>query len=248
MNLTRISKTSILILVLSFISVLIVAGVGRHFRGLSCGNAQTASAFLARNATEVYLLWKKTGCTGNIVVHFGNNLHFQSVDLNLSAARAIPSFGSVAKQRQTYENALSYRNFLWMSMQTGIARYIYNVLPPWTYTEKKREVAKGPYRIWYEGSAIVDADKGLLRKISDEMPQVEEPVLMNIDASYVTEADIAAFADALKRSGLRVRRLTLSLAEDNPEVPESSRTKLKELGQALVANRFVTSMTSTEGK
>lgn len=202
-------------------------------------------AVIVNKTSDLYYLWKKQGYSGNVLIHVGNYLHFIPQNSPLVSTRRLPSREEIVRQILAYESALTHRNVLWVAMQENMLRYIHVVLPHVTYEKKRQEISRGMKhapsyeRAILRSSEIDDAEMGLLRTLSDTMPKVNEPVLVNIDASYLATSDIQSFAMALKQSGLRIRLLTFCLSEDSPDVNDQDRERLRQLAQILTADHFI---------
>jgi len=250
MSIRSIRLAVIFILVLFSASLVSVPLVGKHSRRYAPGGLNAGSAFLVKKTSGVYSLWKETGFFGNVLIHC--SAHFSFVPVRNIPGTAYPlEQGAVSSRMTAYENELSYKNYLWVAMQAGLVRHIYNVLPVAVYDKKARAVAGNEHPPFDEKSTsgrkeIADSRLGLPRTISVNLPQTKEPVLMNIDASYLSGVDIREFAHLLEKSGLRIGLLTLCLSEDSPDVAEGDREKLKRLADILLTGRFIESLTPVD--
>lgn len=192
--------------------------------------------FVLGKTTDVYSLWKKNGVEGRILIQMGKYLHFVGIEnsslINLVQAEASLKNIDITSE---YEKSLSYRNFLWLAMESNIARQIYNVLSPDAFKEKlKAHMEKtndggdGEITINYMGSK---------RVISSRIPNIDEPVILNIDASFFDFSNIAGFVNNLKTSSLRVDIVTFCLSKDNPDITDLERERLLEAARVFSAEK-----------
>lgn len=223
-------------------SLLVVAATGKGAREFApAGPEHIPPAFIAENAKELYHAWSLKGGKGRVLLHFGRHLHFNSVD-DPSVYKASSGYPvRVENPQREYEARLDYKNFLWVALQGNVARYVYNVLPSDIYQEKVRQLMEENYHfLERRDSYFMDGGSGLLRTITSAMPQVAEPVILNIDASYLGGRDVAAFADDLLKSGLHYDMVTFSLSLDSPDVTDAERKNLIALAERFNAVRLST--------
>lgn len=230
--------TSVLIVILVAASLFILShtGVSSRLYGSAKGFSDgDVPYYILRTSAEVYPFWKSAGVRGRAVIHFGRFLHYVGVDMPgvYEGRDRFPV--KTADLLGEYEKKLEYRNFLRVAVKGNVARELYNVLPPEAFREKFRSVGGGSRAegVWVAGDTVVTHDFGLRRTITGRIPLVEEPVLINIDASYFSGADAPALLSELKRSGVRTDLLTLTLSEDNPDVSEAERERLREFARLL---------------
>jgi hypothetical protein len=208
------------------------AGVASREHGTAYGIDRGMPVQLLNTSREVYLLWKDQEVKGRVVVHMGRYLHFIAVD-DMGVYKGRNGFPvQTVSLLEEYEKELGDKNFLWLAMQGGMAREIYNVLSPDVLREKLRMVA-GQSGVKVSEHEIETHYWGSKRTITDGIPAVEEPVLLNIDASLFSNSEPTVLLKGLKESGIRTDMLTLCLAEDNPNVTEPERERLREFYNLL---------------
>ncbi len=192
-----------------------------------------APVYVLAGTPDVYRLWKEKGFRGRVVLHVGRYLHFVPVDMK-DTSEGLSRFPvetiSLIKE---YEGKLDHRNFLMVALLGNIAREVYNVLPPYVF-RGKLEAARGMSGVRVSGKRIRTHHLGSRRTISDSIPVLEEPVLLNIDASYFARPGAAEnLLKGLKASGIRVDMITLCLSEDSPDVTEAEREMLRGFASRL---------------
>lgn len=185
------------------------------------------------NSREVYAFIKEKGMHGRILIHLSKYLHFVPPDVS-SVYEGIERFPIITKSlSREYEKMVDQRNFLWIAMRTNIARRIYHVLPPYMFTEKREAVEAYTRGVSVKQGTIITHFLGSSRVIAERMPTIKEPVLLIIDASYFEYAGGSSLFDDLRASGVKTDLLILCLSEDNPDVQEQERKKLRQFAELL---------------
>ena len=185
--------------------------------------------YVVQKTGDVVSLWNEKQVHGRIVVHLGRFLHFMKSDSSsggvqgpMQINRGTKYADILAGDPSHYNNDRPDRlNFLWLAMQTNIARGIYNVIPPADFMKR--------FGLTDAAAAqkdIVAHEFGSPRVITTRLPSISEPVLLNIDASFFACTDPVQFLGALLKSGLKADIVTVCMAEDNPDVTDLDRQKL----------------------
>jgi hypothetical protein len=173
-------------------------------------------AYTVKRTVDVYSLWQEHQARGRIVVHLGRFLHFME-----ESSEGPPQIAAIAADHAHFHiRQISYRDFLWASFQTNIAREIYTVLPPADFKEKIGATPQQNKFVIYEFCSP--------RIFTMSLPSVAEPVLLNIDASFFASTDTAQLVNDLMKSGLKADIVTICLAEDNPDVTDLDRRKARD--------------------
>lgn len=212
------------------------AGKASRLYGKAYGIEDT-SVHMLNSSKEVYSLWKSRGFKGRVVLHLGEYLHFLQVNTS-DVFKGVERFPvKTASLLMKYERELGKDNFLRVAMQGNIAREIINVLPPDVFREKLKAV-RGQGGVYLEGDKIITHFLGSKRTLTDHIPAVKEPVLLNIDASYFSYSDAETLLTELRKSGIRTEMMSLCLSEDNPDVTDREREKLKNFAGILSKKRL----------
>lgn len=192
---------------------------------------------------DVFAFWKQQGVRGNIVVHVGRDLHFTPVE-KPDSEKGAPAYPIVVPAAALeYESALNAQNFLWLAMRSNMARQVISVLPHDSFREKvslvQEAVQKGYLGILaMDDTTIVAHELGSRRVITDGyLPPIDEPVVLNVDASIFSFYEPAALYALLEKAGLRIMLMTCSLSEGNAAVKDQARTRLKEFAQLVATHR-----------
>lgn len=183
-------------------------------------------AYTVIKTGDVYSLWQKQRVHGRIVVHLGRFLHFMEAGYSSGGPPQIATI--VADHEHFTIKRTSYKDFLWVAFQTNIAREIYTVLPPADF--------KARFDTTQTQKEIVTHEYCSPRIFATNLPEVSEPVLLNIDASFFASTDAAQLIDNLIKSGLKADIVTICLAEDNPDVTDLDRQKARNFVKLLSAH------------
>ena len=222
---------SILLVFAAF--VMIINYVGKSTRVVSKRYEISGDALpviVVNRSTELYHLWKSKGYAGRKIVHIGNYLHFVPTNISEINSKVGQEELSGTDIRKAYEAKLSYKNFLLIAMQSGIARSVFNILPRERFIEKYGRGAKIDPKFAPVDDEVSFHYFGSERVVSSRLPEIEEAVLLNIDASFFkNNSEVLEFSKLLKRAGLSIDLITLCMAEDNPEVSEIARDRLRQL-------------------
>lgn len=227
----RFSLATLLIFILFIVLILYLDYTGkssrRYGKAFDVSEAGLPVHVLDR-ATDVYALWKKLGYRGRTVIHIGKYLHFVPTNTTSEKSMILNTPVEAFDIVQEYEKTLSYRNFLLVAVQANVARQINNVLPEDKF--KQQFLSNKRNKSIKLESDIVEINKfGSKRVIASWIKTIDEPVLLNIDASFFESQDLKDFVKDLKKTGLKIDLLTICLALDNPEVSDASRNSAKEL-------------------
>lgn len=190
---------------------------------------------VAKTTGDVYALWQEKKAHGRIVVHLGKYLHFTESEVSSARSEPFPRIATIARDHLHYGMyQASYRNFLWNAFQSNIARKIYNVIPLPDFMQRfgLKDPVEARKEITEKFSGH-DTYDGAQRVFTARLPAITEPVLLNIDASFFASTDAAQLLESLMKSGLKSDLVTACLAEDNPDVTDSERQRLRSFIELL---------------
>lgn len=185
---------------------------------------------IVMNAADLYERWKRKGFRGRIVINIGKYLCFVEVEKSAFYGLTEKGIVNAIDIKEEYRRHLDYKNLLWLAMEEDMAREVYHVLPRSTFKEKldtRGKTIKG-----FSEKEIVISELGSRRTMTDRLPLISEPVLLNIDASYFDYSDAEGFVRELKKSGLKTDLVTFNLSADNQDVTDEER------GRAMEAARM----------
>ena len=220
-------------------ATLFLVGFSLDRYGKSARSAGTPACFgngtvaeICRTDREVFDSWTRHGFSGRTILHVGTHLHF----LPIRDAAFFKTSGRdpvhAPEVLQQFETMLTYRNFLWVAAQANIARKIAYVFPSNAFAAKEQVRERNPH-VRYSAGEIGFSYGGFPRSVTGTVPEVREPVLLNIDASYFREGDPEKLVADLANSGVRTDLVTLCLSEDDPETTPEDRRKLLRMASRL---------------
>ena len=228
-------RTTFSFLILALCTVAIFAlnhgGVSSRIQGKAFDLAHDRFPLHVLKTTgDVYALWQEKKAHGRIVVHLGKYLHFTESQVSSgTAGQFFPQISTVARDHLHYRmHQASYRNFLWNAFQANIARRLYNVIPLPDFMQRfGLNDANDAQKEITEKFAASDIYDGAQRIFTARIPQIKEPVLLNIDASFFASTDATQLFESLMKSGLKSDLVTICLSEDNPDVTDIERQRLR---------------------
>ena len=233
-NKMKVKQISFLILFFCLSSVYFFNHIGISSRVYGKAydvDADEVPVYVLKSPNEAYFIWKKMGLRGRTIVNMSKYLHFIEADKIDFTPQSPVEKWDIAK---AYEGRLDYKNFLWLAMYRNIAREIYHILPYDSYQGKRAIAIKTDKRAVILKNSVELNSYGLKRVLTSIFPSIKEPVLLNIDASYLENCEADEFVRNLKKSGLKVDLITFSLSKENPEVKEASRAKVSEIVRMLL--------------
>ncbi len=119
-------------------------------------------------------------------------------------------------------------NYLFVSASTGIARRLFYVSPPRSLRERLAALGATPAAL----PMRIDAE-AIQRTLDGSPPVLDEPVLLDVDASWFDEGTGAELLERMAAAGLQIELVTLSLADDAADVSPTAREALRAFAEAL---------------
>lgn len=228
-NITALFFSAVLI-ILSPVILLSVERYGRDSR--SAGISYSLADPALDRATidypeEAYTLWKQRGFKGRVIISFSRRLNF----VRLEADALIPPMSfplQVFNLSNAAEGNLRPDNFLYIAMETGIARKIVHIVHE-SVLQEKIENARGSEGVTVGENRIQAPHVGSPRTIAlmSSLRPFDEPVLVYVNASVFRDYDPEEFLRQLLKSGLYTDLMVLCRSYDDSEVTEKEREKLR---------------------
>jgi hypothetical protein len=175
---------------------------------------------------EAYSLWKAEGFRGRVVLSFGKRLNFVLPEEG-SLMPPMPFPMKPFNLSDYIEGTLKPENFLFVSMEKGIAREIIHIVPDKVFYEKAL-YARRQESAAVEGQKIEFPHLGSPRTITTVgsfRPPVE-PVLLYVNASYFEDSEPEELLGLLLKAGLKTDYVVLSRSLDDGDVEDEEREKL----------------------
>jgi hypothetical protein len=190
--------------------------------------AVTGRVEVVTTDTGVTGLWLGRGLKGRTVVHAGRFLHFvepTGLPTPLDALRS-PGTG-LALDRRIAANVRA-ESYLWAAAELRIARRFFFVAPRPTLESRLEALGRSPAEL----PLRIDAT-AVPRTLDAVAPDLDEPVLLDINASWFDASDAADLRSALRDARLLVELATVSLAEDAPDVSPAARAAARAFAEEL---------------
>lgn len=228
--------TALLAAFVALASILVAVAlqsVGRSSRrgpAMSGGRPGAAEIVLARSDAEVVAAWRSRQLRGLTLVHAGRFLHFVEDDGVRLTRRTLTVPGTGAELDRLLAASAAPPNHLWVAASLGVVRRIFYVSPPRALEARLASLGVGP------GSLPIRVDAETFpRNLHRSPPRLDEPVLLDVNASWFDESDATALLGALRASGLAVALATISLAEDAEDVSPAARDAARAFAAELAA-------------
>lgn len=209
---------------------------GRHSRVSGKGGAvgeQGVRIVHVDSPEECFSVWEKEGFKGRVVVSLSRRLNFEVLDEDQFLRRTsfplnLVNLSAEAKKR------LNSRNFLYISLKTGIAREIVHVVPESVFPEKA-DAAQGVEGVSVLGKVISAPHLGTPRLITSVhfSRSIEEPVLLYVNASIFGEQAPEAILRNLQQVGLKTDLVVLCRSSNDSEVTPMERGRIERFGELL---------------
>jgi hypothetical protein len=224
-------KGSLCIFIVCLTSILVIhyASVSARIEGKPINlDRDQFPVYVVKTTGDINMLWEEKQVTGRIIVHLGKFLHYVAPKETDGSIKS--RLQSVAMKARSYSHSEveNYKSYLWFAFHENIGREIYNVMPRADYVNlfdfKETEIFQ---------DKVIDYDFESPRVITSALPSIQEPVLLNIDASFFGLADAGTLLTSLMKSGLKPDIITICLSEDNPDVTETERKQVTSFVQHL---------------
>lgn len=209
----------------------------------SPGRPGAPVVLVASTAPELLRTWREYAGGGRRLVNLSAYLHFVSRDIGsepLPGGYAFPV--RLDELKQYYTSQPDHMNYLWMAMESGVARRVDHIMPQDSYARKIRSIEAGEAGHLLSGTRRLHTGAGLsilrdgriytsylgsARVISPDAGHLgaDEPLVINIDASFM-RAGIREFDEVMKAIGPRADLITIYLGQDSPDVTDSQRRSL----------------------
>ena len=183
---------------------------------------------------DVYFWLKEKGFRGATLLHISRYHDFLTVpkedELKLYSRYKYIRLDLIAE----YEKRLEEHNWVWVAVQSNIARKVITVLPYSRWNEIKDSLAQvRTGRIQGDWYRVADRGTPRITTIIDNL-EVDEPVLLNVDASYFIDEEPEKLFRMLKDRGVKCIGAALSYVEGIPEeATETARARMRKFENML---------------
>jgi hypothetical protein len=214
---------------LAVIAALHFVGTGRRVAGPSAPIGSPAvRAVLVRTDADVLATWRAQGVQGRTMVHVGRFLHFVSEPGARTVVATLDAPGRAGALDDVLTRQSGPRDYLWVAGSTGVARRI-------LYVEPGSAIDRRLSDLGFDRAALPFpiSSRAFPRTLLAELPRVDEPVLLDVNASWFDEGTAEELLAMLRGSALRADLVTLSLAEDADDVTAAARDRMRAFASAF---------------
>lgn len=191
---------------------------------------------VVESSSEFLTTLSDSGLRGRVLVSMSRFLHFIPVSGVIPQKQVsfpIATFDFIG----TYEDRAGPRSVLWVALQTGVVREVVHVLPRQDYIRRRQEISGGTTDVSLRQGSIITHELGSRRTLREDLPGLTEPVILEIDASFLDATESGQAFEMIRRSSLRADLVVLCLSRDNPDVTDLGRERLNVLARELAEPR-----------
>lgn len=188
---------------------------------------ETPELYRVTSQRDIYEVYKRHGLWGARVVQVNRFLNMVDY-FPREELRSAPFPLTTFDVRPLYEKGLDAHNWLFIAAMTGMARSVLVVLPEEVFRERG-EALKATFHAAAPGHSIkgYTYDVPMLVATMNDMPTVDEPVVMNVDAGFfLGKTDPVTAARMLKERCPDVRLIVLAGSDDEPDVTPGMKDSL----------------------
>lgn len=205
--------------------------LGRSTRAFVRSPAAGPELVVVANGREALSAWRARGLRGRALVHAGRFLHF--VEETQGATRGAvlrPGAGDALTQRLV--SGAGPTDYLWVAASAGVARRIAYVAPPTALAERLAALGQPA-----EALPIPLPSRDFPRELHGALPGFDEPVLVEVSASWFDDPRAPDLSAALRAGRPRCDLVVVNLATDAADVSDGARAAARELAAAIGADR-----------
>lgn len=197
------------------------------------GSRNDSFIHLVSRQQDVFPIYETAGLWGSRVIHL--NRFFNMQEYSPKEQFVTTHFPvQVTGMKSAYERGIDSHNWLFIATRTGLVRTMTTVLPEQVFAEL---VKKSPNdRVFtYAAGTIRGYTYDIPRTITtlNDLPEIEEPVVVNVDAGYFSGgADPSGTSAVLKKKCRDIRMLVMIDSLDEPEVTDAMREQLRQFEAA----------------
>jgi hypothetical protein len=215
--------------VLAF-SVAVVAGLQAFGRLTRTHHGPPAQVLVVANGRAALRAWRERHERGRVLVHAGRFLHFIDDARAEDMKRALTAPGHGGDLDELLLRTAAPGRYLWIAASIGMVRQIVYVSPPAALDERLGQLG------WSRDGLPADLTWEVFpRTLAAAFPKLDEPVILEICASWFDDPRAPDPLGQILASGLEPDLVVVNLAEDSPDVSDRAREEARSLGATLGA-------------
>ena len=205
--------------------------------GTSSRNAPAAAAVVVvDDSRQLLYAWTSAGLRGVVLLDATRDTSFVWIPPDSVPAPAVWPVAPVDLQA-VYREGVGRENVVWVGSKTGILRSVHYLMTPADFEAKvSGGRAVGARGIAPDGQSVTANDEGYLRYLRASLPpDLGEPVVLNVDASYFVDGTSEGLMAQLGDSLSDYRFITVNRATDATDVPAPARLEAERMAEILRA-------------
>jgi len=192
--------------------------------------AAGAKVVVAHTGREALSTWRAAEVRGRVLVHAGRFFHFveDSAENGLASTPGAP--GHPAEVDALLLRTAGPKDYLRAAASLGIARRIAYVSPPASLASRLANLGADRAQL-----PLPLPSEAFPRELLGQFPKTQEPVLLEIAASWFDDPEAPDPMDGLAASGLRADLVQVDLQEDADDVSDAARGRALAFARRLGA-------------
>lgn len=226
--------TTRFVLAFSFATVLVFAGLAvgldRYGRASRSGPepAKQPREVTVDNAKELVALWEAEGINGMTLVQATKSFGYETEALGDTLGSGAPFPLNLPNTRQAYLDRVRRGNRAYVAMFTGIFRKQSILMSQADFTARLEQSRNaGLPDISPDGRSIETNYGGYVRRIAPTPEAIDEPVVLDVDASYFDGGTPDELLAQLREADYTYALITYDLASDDASVTAEMRSGLE---------------------
>jgi len=195
-----------------------------------------AAVVVVDDSRQLLDAWTSAGLRGVVLLDATRDTSFVWIPPDSVPAPAVWPVAPVDLQG-VYQAGVGRGNVIWVGSKIGMLRSVHYLMTPADYDEKvSGGRAVGARGIAPDGQSVTANDEGYLRYLRASLPpDLGEPAVLNVDASYFIDGTPEGLVAQLGDSLTDYRFVTVNRAIDATDVPAAARLEADRMAEILRA-------------
>jgi hypothetical protein len=214
------------------VTLLIVQALGTATRSFAPPRpgSRGPEVIVVRSGREALAAWHARGVRGRILVHAGRFLHFMPDEGEQLARELLIGPGTGRAFDERVVASAGPRDYLWVAASAGIIRRIIYLSPPAALDQRLADLHAARAEL-----PLTLASEAFPRELRADLPASEEPLLLEVSASWFDDPRAPDLLSSLRAARLRADLVVVNLAEDADDVSGRARLAARRLAAGLAS-------------